>query len=826
MADLATLSIKVDSTDMARASRAMDDMQEKGSRLESAMLKMAGVFAGWEVGKRFIETNAEFERLNMRLVTLTQSQDKANRVFDSLQQFAATTPYSLREVTDAYAQLRARGMDPSTESMKSIGNAASALGVSLGEMVSAITGASAGQTEMLKHLGISAMTFGDKVRISYGGVSETVNKTSYDIEKAIIRISDRKFSGGMERQINTLTGAWSNLQDQIDMTFYAMGKSGANSTAVSSLQAITAEIGNITPQLVEMSGKAVSGLSQMALFAYQNRDALAVMGAAYMGMQLAPTVKKWTDRISNFSDELAKSQQKQLVYNSATMSYTVAAEGATVATRAWNSAISAMGGPLGLTLALLSAMGTAAILFKDDFKRASEKATEDSQKLVDQLQKEVELLKERRRLVSKGDSTGKNATDDEMEKLGALVKAAGDAQIKIDALKFKVNAYGSAGSSYAKDRMEAEIALGKEQKALEKLQGDYWKAKVAIQERTKLRAEDAAQAKAEADATSQAAREQAKKEAEAMKAAEEAARFANEKKEFIRHLKDEAKTYGMTSEELMKYRVETKYALGNSKEWLAYQERVDAKRSREAANANRLWAAEDHVERLKAEADARASINSAKLEFMFSEADAATRINDEDARTIAQKNMLVKLYADGNITAEQFKDRTVDLNKQLHVQTAIFGDLRDTIQNWSRESTDAFVEFCWGASDSFSKLIDSMLKDLARLAVQKQVMDPLWGYISQGITWLATSSYSDNYGSENQGENQTAANIEQMGSPVARSFAAPVQSSVVVNVNQANGSVDANATGTNGVALANMIKAQTLQIISDQKRQGGILAAR
>ena len=162
----------------------------------------------------------------------------------------------------------------------------------------------------------------------------------------------------------------------------------------------------------------------------------------------------------------------------------------------------------------------------------------------------------------------------------------------------------------------------------------------------------------------------------------------------------------------------------------------DAQKLRDA-----IW--ETQQGNYRKEMDILNQYGQAKNEFMFAELDAAQKNEDENKKVAASLAMVSKLYDDGSITQRQYTDRVVDLNKQLHLETGIFGDLRDTIQDWSKSSTDAFVEFCFTGKNSFGDLINSMLRDLARLAVQKEVMGPIWGYISGGISaWAGGSGAS------------------------------------------------------------------------------------
>jgi hypothetical protein len=56
--------------------------------------------------------------------------------------------------------------------------------------------------------------------------------------------------------------------------------------------------------------------------------------------------------------------------------------------------------------------------------------------------------------------------------------------------------------------------------------------------------------------------------------------------------------------------------------------------------------------------------------------------------------------------------------------------LQQAIEGWGRESTDALVDFCLTGEESFSDLINSMIKDMLRMIVYQNLMGPLFSGIS------------------------------------------------------------------------------------------------
>ena len=191
-----------------------------------------------------------------------------------------------------------------------------------------------------------------------------------------------------------------------------------------------------------------------------------------------------------------------------------------------------------------------------------------------------------------------------------------------------------------------------------------------------------------------------------------------------------------------------------------------------------------------------------------------------------------------NAQAEQAEQAAQDL-KRVHTQ--LFGDLIYTLDDWSRRSSDAFVEFCFTGKNAFGDLVTSMLKDLARLAVQKNVTDPLFG-------WLGTLFASTANTGMNGSINATGGEFANGGNPpvgvpslvgergpelfVPRTAGTIVpngamgqthNTSIVVNV-ASNGQTDTKTEGKNAISMGQAIQAAVQQEIMRQQRVGGLLA--
>lgn len=210
----------------SQINKGVDNMDRRFSKLGRGINRIGGLMAGAFVGKQITDTITKFEKLEASLRTITGSADKAAVAFGFIQEFAATTPFQLEEVTDAFIKLKALGLTPSAEALTSYGNTATAMGKSLNQMIEAVADAATGEFERLKEFGIKSKSQGDQVTFTFQGIKTTVGKNAAEIEGYLRSIGDVQFAGAMEEQSKTLNVALSNMGDAFSKLVKAIGDAG------------------------------------------------------------------------------------------------------------------------------------------------------------------------------------------------------------------------------------------------------------------------------------------------------------------------------------------------------------------------------------------------------------------------------------------------------------------------------------------------------------------------------------------------------------------------------------------------------------------------
>lgn len=233
--------------------------------VQGQLAAVGGALAGLSVGRSIVATNTEFERLGAALKTVTGSAEAGQEQFNKLVDFAATTPSSLQEVTEAFLTLKARGIDTSLDALTSFGNTAAAMGKPLGQFAEAVADAITGEFERLKEFGISASKDGDQLALTFQGVTTRIGANAEEIGAYLRQIGETKFAGAMTEQMNTLDGLFSNLGDSFDALSRRVGEAGLNKGMKDLLQVFldtNTAAGPLAEQLGSVLGGALSALAE------------------------------------------------------------------------------------------------------------------------------------------------------------------------------------------------------------------------------------------------------------------------------------------------------------------------------------------------------------------------------------------------------------------------------------------------------------------------------------------------------------------------------------------------------------------------------------
>jgi flagellar hook-basal body complex protein FliE len=223
-------------------------------------------------------------------------------------------------------------------------------------------------------------------------------------------------------------------------------------------------------------------------------------------------------------------------------------------------------------------------------------------------------------------------------------------------------------------------------------------------------------------------------------------------------------------------------------------------------------------------------------------------VNEQIALSEQKKNDEIAMYTERRMDIEQkranenFEEAQRIYKQQLDEEQRLvedskkgFEDLERAIDGYAKNASAAMTDFIFGSKSSFSDMVNSMLKDLARLALQKSIFDPLVEGISGslggsgGIGGFFKSLLPGFANGTEYVPKDMIANIHQ-GERVLtreenRNYSQGMSGNVSVNVNvNSDGSSSVQSDASFGKQLGNAIKATVQAELLKQKRQGGLLA--
>lgn len=199
----------------------------------AALVALTAAVAGLH---QTVQSQREFDILNAQLVTATKSTENAKIAFEALQDFAKKTPYSLNQAVEGFTKLVNLGLTPSERALTSYGNTAAAMGKDLMQFIEAVADASTSEFERLKEFGIKAKQEGDKVSLTFQGVTKTIGNNAQEIEQYLMAIGENEFAGAMERRVDTLDGSIAALADSWDALFLAVSEAGVGDAIKDAVQ--------------------------------------------------------------------------------------------------------------------------------------------------------------------------------------------------------------------------------------------------------------------------------------------------------------------------------------------------------------------------------------------------------------------------------------------------------------------------------------------------------------------------------------------------------------------------------------------------------------
>ncbi len=208
-----------------------------------------------------------------------------------------------------------------------------------------------------------------------------------------------------------------------------------------------------------------------------------------------------------------------------------------------------------------------------------------------------------------------------------------------------------------------------------------------------------------------------------------------------------------------------------------------------------------------------------------------------------------QLLTDREVTQAQqvYAQRMEEAIKKTDPLKDQLKDLQQAVEGFGKKSSDAMVDFMFSTKDvsvSFSEMVTSMLKDIAKLLIYKNVMEPLVKGLSGGgaTGWVGALTGALGYGgakmaggpvspgqwySVNESPFRSEAFVPNVPGTIisdAGSMGGP-NVKVEVHVHKDSETEDTTGDQAKAIELGKRISSVVRQVIATEKRSGGLLAS-
>ena len=268
-----TIRMIVENKTFQNAKKAVRDVSKSTTSLTTQMNKMGkalnGIgfsfrrlilyYGGYKGIKSMVTTINTFEQLKQQLITVEQDSTKAEMSWRKLMDFATTTPFTLDKIIAGFVRLRAVGLEPTDQQMTDLGNMASAFSMNFDDVAFAVQRAISGVSRPLKKFIPLVKIAGNQISLGFNKDEMiTIERDPQKLLETIAQISRVRFGGGMERQLKTIGGQWSLVQDNASKFMYLIGTSGLSGAMVEFSKTLTEGIGE-GDSLAKTLGGALGG---------------------------------------------------------------------------------------------------------------------------------------------------------------------------------------------------------------------------------------------------------------------------------------------------------------------------------------------------------------------------------------------------------------------------------------------------------------------------------------------------------------------------------------------------------------------------------------
>ncbi|MEO0852526.1 MAG: hypothetical protein AAFY15_03360, partial [Cyanobacteria bacterium J06648_11] len=176
-----------------------------------------------------LEGAQQQEQFFKALTTATGgSVEEAERLRAIFVDFATQPLVDTGPALDSLLNLLNRGLTPTAEQLRQIGDIAASQNKEIDQFVEAVLDAQQGEFERLKEFGVRASVEGDRISLAFKGIEESIENTPDAIANALFALGDAEgVAGALGDQAGTLAGRFSFLEGEVIAIQQGFGKLSA-----------------------------------------------------------------------------------------------------------------------------------------------------------------------------------------------------------------------------------------------------------------------------------------------------------------------------------------------------------------------------------------------------------------------------------------------------------------------------------------------------------------------------------------------------------------------------------------------------------------------
>lgn len=196
--------------------------------LGSAFKILAGIGTGaaltgiYALSRGALDNVKAFEDLSAKISGVTGDLQSAEKVFWELNGLEDETTISTQKLADSLLYLNKYGISVTSKDLKDLSALSLGLNKDLETVSSAIGKATQGRYNELKNLGFAVQEEGNKLSVTFKGVTTEIGKDAESIKNYLSSIGESKFSDVLNNKLNTteaalgrFQNAWGTLQTEI-----------------------------------------------------------------------------------------------------------------------------------------------------------------------------------------------------------------------------------------------------------------------------------------------------------------------------------------------------------------------------------------------------------------------------------------------------------------------------------------------------------------------------------------------------------------------------------------------------------------------------------